>query len=458
MSSGYTAQLAEWISGLEYGRIPAEVVERMKWLTLDSIGCGLFGSTRPWCKMAAEAICAMDTNPGATVWGSSRTCSSPHAALVNGTYVQGYELDDAGMQTHAGASNVTSAFAVCEERGGVSGKRLLAALVGSYELLFRIGMCFTARGFLYQDLGWHQAGLLSPFGAAAAAGSLLRLSSDKLFHAFGLAGNRGIAMEITRISAMDKRMMQARGALNGIHSALLAERGFTGIENVLEADGGFCQCFTQSKDRYSLDELTRELGQKWYSPSTELKRYCGMLFQHGYYHTAKYIRDKYHPDPAQIQRIIIPVSKLLDEHTNHSYDRQDSETFAQFCIPFGVAAMLVDGDVFVGQYTPEKLKDPVITALAKKVEQRYDPSLENNFSPSPRPCPIIIEMLDGGKIEETRIYGGKASAMSQEEIVSKFHKLASVVASDARIERIVQMAGELEKLEDAAVLARELGF
>src|ERR1700739_3079368 len=40
----YTQGMAAFVSGLRYERIPAEVIERIKLLMLDSFGCALYGA------------------------------------------------------------------------------------------------------------------------------------------------------------------------------------------------------------------------------------------------------------------------------------------------------------------------------------------------------------------------------------------------------------------------------
>ena len=40
----YTHGLAEYASGLQYERIPADVRERLKLLILDALGCALYGA------------------------------------------------------------------------------------------------------------------------------------------------------------------------------------------------------------------------------------------------------------------------------------------------------------------------------------------------------------------------------------------------------------------------------
>jgi len=41
----YTKGVAAFVAGLTYGRIPAEVIARLKLLILDSLGCALYART-----------------------------------------------------------------------------------------------------------------------------------------------------------------------------------------------------------------------------------------------------------------------------------------------------------------------------------------------------------------------------------------------------------------------------
>ena len=125
MNAVYTRELAHWIANFQFEDAPSEVIERLKLLILDSIGCGIFGSALPWSKLATDAIVGIDSGGAAIVWGTGNRVSPPHAALLNGTFVQGFELDDVHMLgfQHAGATVVPASLAVAEHRGGIDGKR-----------------------------------------------------------------------------------------------------------------------------------------------------------------------------------------------------------------------------------------------------------------------------------------------------------------------------------------------
>src|SRR3979490_1132979 len=90
----YTRGIAEFVAGLQFDAIPKEVRNRIKLLMLDSPGCALYGADREWTRILQNKLYKIDTTRDCAVWGTKKKLSAPHAALVNGTQVQGFELDD----------------------------------------------------------------------------------------------------------------------------------------------------------------------------------------------------------------------------------------------------------------------------------------------------------------------------------------------------------------------------
>ena len=109
----HTSAIAEFVSGLSYERIPGEVRERIKLLILDSLGCAIYGARLEWCRILRATLEAIDTTRTTSLWGTSAQLSSPHAALVNGTQVQGFELDDVHRKA---VLHVEIGRASCRER------------------------------------------------------------------------------------------------------------------------------------------------------------------------------------------------------------------------------------------------------------------------------------------------------------------------------------------------------
>ena len=130
----YTRGIAEFVSALRYEDIPAEVLTRIKLLMLDSLGCALYGADLEWTRIMQERLGELDTTKACAVWGTGRKLSAPHAALVNGTQVQGFELDDVHRQgvLHVGAVVLPALISITEMRellpikaGGRSGHSVM---------------------------------------------------------------------------------------------------------------------------------------------------------------------------------------------------------------------------------------------------------------------------------------------------------------------------------------------
>src|ERR1700682_3564954 len=174
----YTRGLAEFVSGVRYEQIPEEVRSRLKLLMLDSLGCALFGADLEWSRILRRTLAAVDTSRGSILWGTAERLSAPHAALVNGTAVQGFELDDVHRQgvLHVGAVTLPALIAVAESHASVSGREFLTAAVAGYEIGPRVGKCM---GQEHIGQGWHSGATVGVFSAAAGAARGLKLDAEK---------------------------------------------------------------------------------------------------------------------------------------------------------------------------------------------------------------------------------------------------------------------------------------
>ena len=153
-SNTYTRGIAEFVSGLTYDKIPEDVRHRNKLLMLDSLGCALYGADLEWTRILQDKLSSVDSTRQCTVWGTNKKLSAPHATLVNGTQVQGFELDDvhrAGV-LHVGAVVLPALISVTEIKPGMSGKEFLTASVAGYEIGPRVGLCM---GPAHIASGWH---------------------------------------------------------------------------------------------------------------------------------------------------------------------------------------------------------------------------------------------------------------------------------------------------------------
>src|SRR5579862_3145927 len=164
----HTRKIAEFASHLTYDQIPAEVRERIKLLILDSLGCAIYGANLEWCRILRDTLENLDATRTTSIWGTGAKLSSDHAALVNGTQIQGFELDDVHRKAvlHVGAVTLPALIAVAESHARLSGRDFLAAAVAGYEIGPRVGLCM---GQEHIGQGWHSGATVGIFSAAASA-------------------------------------------------------------------------------------------------------------------------------------------------------------------------------------------------------------------------------------------------------------------------------------------------
>jgi len=453
----HTRAIAQFVSQLRYESIPNEVIQRIKLLILDSLGCALYGSALEWSRILRAALAGVDTTKACRVWGTNELLSAPHAALVNGTLIQSFELDDVHRQVvlHVGAVTLPPLLAITEIRPGLSGRDFLQSAVAGYEIGPRVGKCM---GPQHIGQGWHSGATVGVFSAVSGAAAALRLSAEQTVHALGIAGTQSSGLMAAQYGAMVKRMHAGRAAQSGLYGALLAQSGFTGIVDVFESPyGGFCSTFSRSSDRFNLDELSWELGRAWETMRISLKFYSCVGSNHTTLDAIRAMQDKTPFGADDIASIVVHGSQVTVEHVGWPYQPQGLVS-AQLNLPFCVATLLLEGDVFVDQFTDEIVDDKRRIELSKKVSVVHDPSITARGSNYRHMVRVELRLNNGVKLEQTveAPRGSEHSFASEADIVQKFRKLATHVISDAKADSIVNLVLGAEKLEQAEQIARAL--
>jgi 2-methylcitrate dehydratase PrpD len=449
----HTRRIAEFVAGLSHARIPTEVCERIKLLILDSLGCAIYGADLEWCRIARETCAALDATRTTSVWGTGQCLSSPHAALVNGTQVQGFELDDVHRQgvLHVGAVTLPALIAVAESHADLSGRDFLAAAVAGYEIGPRVGKCM---GQEHIGQGWHSGATVGVFSAAAGAARGLGLTAEQTVHALGIAGTQSAGLMAAQYGAMVKRMHAGRSAQSGLYGALLAQRGFTGIADVFEAPyGGFCTTFSRSTDRFNLAELSAGLGQRFETMRISLKFYSCVGSNHTTLDAIRDIRARHPFGLDELEKIVVHGSQVTVDHVGWPY-RPDSMTTAQLNLPFCVATLLIEGDVSVDQFTDAAIDDPARIALSRKVEVVHDPQITALGSAYRHKARVDVHLRDGSVHTETREAprGSEQSFASADDIVAKFKSLTRAKLPAARQQALVDAVLGLDELKNAKEL------
>jgi len=450
-----TQALANYVSGLSYRSIPPEVIAHIKLCLVDSLGCALFGSTLPWGKIITSFAKEMGKGKGALIWGDGTEVPSTSAPLANGTLIHSFEMDDlhrVGV-IHPGAEAIPAADALVRRAGNVDGKRFLTAVVAGYEVGCRVAM---TGGASQLRRGFHPSATSGTFAAGAAAAKMLQLNPLKTLHALGIAGTQAAGLMAAQHASMVKRMHPGRSAQAGVYGALLADKGFTGIEDILEAPyGGFCSTFC---DNPNLSHLTDNLGVRFETLNVGCKPYpcCGSN------HTSidalkKILRD--HPEVRveNVDKIRIRATRATKLHVGWPYEPK-SMTTAQMNLLYCVAVLLHERDFFVDQVTEKSIHSEAIVKTTRKIEVVEDSEFEALGDEGRHGVVLEIQLQDGRSFSERVLHakGSDKHPMTRDEVLQKFRLLASRVLSRPRVEQLEETLLNLEKLRDARKLAKLL--
>jgi aconitate decarboxylase len=443
-----TTTLATWASGLTLADVPAEVIAYLKTCLLDSIGCGLFGALQPWGRAVSDVAIDLSGGGAASLFARREKVSPADAALANGTAIHGFELDDAHVASslHPGSVALPASLAIAEVEGA-SGEQFLAALAAGYEVGLRLGVC---AGVAHSTSGYHVTGTVGAVGAAAAAARVLSLSPVQFAHALGIGATQAAGLYVARLGAMTKRFHAGRAAQSGVLSAYLAQRGFTGGLEALEAPfGGFLSTL---RGQFDAATMLSELGERWETALVGLKPYAACASAHTTIDGVLELRSR-GLSVENLQRLTVWMSRKGHLNIGWPY-RPDEVITAQMNGSYAAAVALIDGDAFIDQFNEERLSDPAILALMPRITFMHDPELDRGGATKRHAVRIEALRRDGSvlstEIEQRR--GSPNRPLGIGEVEQKFRRLAGVVLSPRDIEDVmglvatIQRKNHLEKL------------
>ncbi len=440
MTQGTTERLAEFAKDLDIGGLPAGVRASTKALLLDALACAVAGHKGEETGQVRAFVSALAESRESTVIGGD-ALSLAGATVMNGYLVTAVTMCDVHRSTltHITPEIVPPALMIAE-RDDVSGADLLTAIAAGCEVATRVGIGLDYP--VFRRKGWHGPGVIGPFGAAAAVGSLRGFDTDTMARAFGLAGSQS-AGTFAAWGTPTVKFHQCRAALSGLMAALLAEQKFVATREFLTAkDGGLYSTYAEG----GLPEVvTGDLGKRWelqeialrmWPSATALQEVITALFNLVEATDVKF---------DDVARVRLALSKTpFDMHGGFSTYKAKFEALLSAHYVTGV--FLRDRTVTLDQFEPACYDHPALRAFAaEKVEVVHDPKLANGQA--------IAEVTTTEGVTLTahcdHPLGSPKNPMSQEQVESKFRTYAKGTLSDEKIDRIVAAVADLENVTSA---------
>ena len=447
-----TAQMAKWAAGLQYEQLSQDAVYQAKRFLLDSVGCALGGYKQHDVVIALGVLSEVAGRGNSTVIGTGKKIDPVSASLANALMIRCMDYNDIyWKQDPSHPSDIFPAAMACCERAGTDGKELIVGFVIGHE--FEMRLCEAAFPGI-RERGWHHA-TLTAFASPIVAGRALHLSWEQIQHAIGISASHHCTLgaAVSGKLTMIKNTVDPMATQSGVFAALLAEKGYTGPEHVLDGKEGLVHCLGPE---WKLNLLTDGLGESWRITQCGMKFFPTEALTHAPISAVLDLvkENDLHPDGVEkIQiRSLARAADILSDPSK--YDPHTKET-ADHSLPYVIAAALVDRQVTPAQFEMAKIMDPTIRAQLKKIEVVADPEIEKVFPALQR---VVVNIIgkDGRTFSKQLDYpkGDPRNPLTDAEIEEKFRALAEGVLTKKAQDRLIRAIWKLEKLDSVARLMR----
>jgi 2-methylcitrate dehydratase PrpD len=443
-----TRELAEFVAGIAYQNLPAEVRERVKGLALDTVGIML--RARHDAESSPSMISAARklgfAGAACTVVGEPEGYTAPGAAMVNGTLAHSLDFDDthAPGSLHPSAPILPAAFAAAEMEAS-DGKGVIAAVVAGYEVQIRLSLALDPAA--HYDRGFHPSATCGAFGAAAAAGSLFGLDAAAQANAFGIALSMAAgSMQFLVNGAWTKRSHIGHAAMCGVIAATLAREGHQGATEALEGKWGFLHAYAPAADAA---RVTQGLGRQWETLKIAVKPYPSCRYSHAALDGLLALAVQHAIGAEEVEAVTVglpePGWKIIGDPESAKQSPR-SVVDGQFSMAFCAAVALRTGG-FVWDDYARHLGDPATLALCKKVHAHVDPQAQADF-PAQMSARVSLKTARGAFETYVRVPKGEPeNFLTAAELRAKFDGLTAPYLSQSRRDAL---AAALLTLEDAS--------
>jgi 2-methylcitrate dehydratase PrpD len=440
-------KLAKNVIDTKYESLPKGAIEATKRNILDTLGVLIAGASD--CDREVGLVREWGGKEESTILVYGGKVPGANAAWVNGIMARVWDFDDSMVGAlHVSASTVPTALAASEVRGEVSGKEFITAIISGADLATRIHLAS-------KNYGFSTTGTIMVFGTAAIAAKILRLDMDGMLNALGIAFLRAAGShQVATDKVLALRLMQGFVCRSGIEAAILAQRGFTGVKNVLQGTYGFFRLFSRGEG--DLDALTAQLGKRFEGVRALVKKYASCGTTHAATEAALRLAHEVDIDSKEISRITVKVSEFVHSISGHRFTiGRNPRVEAQFSLPYAVANAIVRKSSMLRHFTERYIQDPEIVALAHKVHPIISTKGEDLSAL------VEIEMRDARKYSKSINYSEAFlhRPLSTEEVKEKFRNCVAFMPeplTEGNCESIIDMVDRLEEINDISKLIKFL--
>lgn len=436
-------ELAAFVQRASYEQISDEAREQLKLRVMDSLGCAIGALDGEPIGRIRRHLDEFAGAPLCGLIGGGRS-TPDRAALYNSALVRYLDYNDSYIargETCHPSDNLGAVLAASEYARG-SGRDLLVALAVAYQVQCRLSDAapVRAKGFDHTVQG--------TYALAGAISKALGLDAARTANAIGICGTAFNALRVTRTGPISqwKGLAYPQTAFACMQATFLARSGITGPLDVFEGNKGFIDTiagpFAIDWSREDLERVTRTSIKKYNAEFHSQSAVDGILElvrEHGF-------------NGEQVQRIDIDIFDVAyhiigggEEGVKTVVTTKEQ---ADHSLPYMIAAAVLDGELGPAQYIPDRIIQPGVQKLLRRVHVRPDEELSRRF-PAEMPCRLKVALKDGRVlVKDKRDYEGFFTRpMTRAQVARKFRLLCDPHIGGGLQEEILAAVETLEGIE-----------
>ncbi|MCG3138543.1 MAG: 2-methylcitrate dehydratase 2 [Phycisphaerae bacterium] len=445
-----TEGIAKWAAGFQYEQLTPAAIEAAKRFLYDSIGCALGGSQVHDCQIFQQHYRELGSGGHCTLIGSGEKMNLLAATLLNCLMIRSMDYNDIyWKQDPSHPSDLLGIPLAIAEQNKLNGRDVILGTVLGYEITMRL--CHIATPGI-RERGWHHATLMA-YAAPVVAGRLLNLDWQQIQHAIGIAACHRFTLgcAVAGKLTMMKNTVSPLASRDGLEAALLAARGYTGPEGVLEGKEGMKHCLG---DGWDWSWITDKLSDRFMITDCGMKSYPIEALMHSPVSATLHIMKTNHLQAEDVENILIEsIARAADILSDPAkYDPQSKES-ADHSLPYCIAAAVAEGRVTPLEFKEDKLWDKRLRSQMKKVKVVANTDFEKAF-PARQCTRVTITTTAGKKLTHAMDFpkGDPRDPMTVEELETKFSALAGPIMTTSRQRDLKEAVFSLDNAKDVSKL------
>lgn len=435
-------QVVDYVMNLKFSDLPESTIKQQAHSVNDMLACMLAATSLDATAPKVAEYAMREKGPCTILYNGVKT-SPEMAALANGCLSHAIDFDDShDAIVHPSGVVFPAALAVAEYMGDVTGEEFITALVVGTDLSCRFAMAITCNT---QPLGWNHPAIIECLGAVFGVGKLMRLNEGQLKDAVAMAMTQFTCSgeSLSSKGSVIRTMREGFAAQAVVQSCIMAKYDMhTRFDTPLEGKMGFYTMYTQGG--CDLSKITDRLGEFFETDNITYKPWPSCKVTHMPIQALTDLIEENHLKKDEINEVHVKVGEIASMALEPFEAKlaPQSVAMAKSSMPFVIGTILKYGSVNLESFTDERLADPEIKELAKKVTYEYDLNQKKSDVHS---TDMTVKTTRGDFFRhQVSCMGGTGYPLSDEQVKDKFF-------SCLKFYRMLKNEEQIEKLYDACM-------